>query len=187
LRPPSQQRSQGRCRYSTGAGINLAAFRIGDRTCVDHPSYITPSRGDDLLSEGAVSVDPATYMEAVTHHALGEQKEDHYEDYYEQETSNSETRWLSSCGARHTRQVYHGQMRRFDSLTNFGASMVRTCPDPDVTDGVIGDAIACNRPRTRYTVGREAALLPLLAILPDRMLDRILAAALRPHFPKENK
>jgi hypothetical protein len=30
-------------------------------------------------------------------------------------------------------------------------------------------------------------MLPLLAILPDRMLDRILAAALRPHFPKESK
>jgi AcrR family transcriptional regulator len=52
---------------------------------------------------------------------------------------------------------------------------------------VIADAITSKRPRTRYTVGREAALLPLFAILPDRMLDRILAAALRPHFPKESK
>jgi NAD(P)-dependent dehydrogenase (short-subunit alcohol dehydrogenase family) len=52
---------------------------------------------------------------------------------------------------------------------------------------VIADAITSKRPRTRYTVGREAALLPLLAMLPDRMLDRILAAALRPHFPKESK
>ena len=52
---------------------------------------------------------------------------------------------------------------------------------------VTADAITSKRPRTRYTVGREAALLPLLAILPDRMLDRILAAALRPHVPKENK
>src|SRR5580700_7976519 len=50
---------------------------------------------------------------------------------------------------------------------------------------VIADAITSKRPRTRYTVGRKAALLPLLAILPDRMLDSILAAALRPHFPKE--
>jgi hypothetical protein len=30
-------------------------------------------------------------------------------------------------------------------------------------------------------------MLPLLAILPDRMLDRILAAALRSHFPKESR
>ena len=35
-------------------------------------------------------------------------------------------------------------------------------------------------------IGREAALLPLLTTLPDRMLDRILAAALRPHFSKES-
>jgi short-subunit dehydrogenase len=52
---------------------------------------------------------------------------------------------------------------------------------------VTADAKTSKRPRTRCTVGREAALLPLLAILPDRMLDRILAAALRPHFPKESK
>ena len=52
---------------------------------------------------------------------------------------------------------------------------------------VIADAITSKRPRTRYTIGREAALLPLLAILPDRMLDCILAAALRPHFPKASK
>jgi hypothetical protein len=52
---------------------------------------------------------------------------------------------------------------------------------------VIADAITSKRPRTRYTVGREAALLPLLAILPDRMLDCVLAAALRPHFSKESK
>jgi NAD(P)-dependent dehydrogenase (short-subunit alcohol dehydrogenase family) len=52
---------------------------------------------------------------------------------------------------------------------------------------VIANAITSKRPRTRYTVGREAALLPLLAMLPDRMLDRILVGALRPHFPKESK
>ena len=52
---------------------------------------------------------------------------------------------------------------------------------------VIANAITSKRPRTRYTVGREAALLPLLAMLPDRMLDRIFAAALRPHLPKESK
>jgi NAD(P)-dependent dehydrogenase (short-subunit alcohol dehydrogenase family) len=52
---------------------------------------------------------------------------------------------------------------------------------------VIADSIASKRPRTRYTIGRQAAMLPLLAMLPDRMLDRILAAALRPHSPKESR
>ena len=53
---------------------------------------------------------------------------------------------------------------------------------------VIAEAVTARKPRTRYTVGSEAILATLLArILPDRLLDRILAAALRPHFPKESK
>src|ERR1700691_856789 len=59
-----------------------------------------------LLSKGAVPVDTAAYVEAVTHHALGEQKKDHCHDDYKQETSDSESRWLSSCPDarfRHTR------------------------------------------------------------------------------------
>ncbi|WP_197375906.1 SDR family NAD(P)-dependent oxidoreductase [Mycolicibacterium baixiangningiae] len=51
---------------------------------------------------------------------------------------------------------------------------------------VIAKAITARKPRTRYTVGREAALLPVTRLLPDRLLDRIFAAALRPHLPKEN-
>ncbi|HYP94961.1 MAG TPA: SDR family NAD(P)-dependent oxidoreductase, partial [Mycobacterium sp.] len=52
---------------------------------------------------------------------------------------------------------------------------------------VIAKAVTARKPRTRYTVGRDAALIPLVRILPDRTLDRILAAALRPHFPKKSK
>jgi NAD(P)-dependent dehydrogenase (short-subunit alcohol dehydrogenase family) len=52
---------------------------------------------------------------------------------------------------------------------------------------VIAKAVIARRPRTRYTVGRDAALITrLVRILPDRTLDRILAAALRPHFPKQS-
>jgi NAD(P)-dependent dehydrogenase (short-subunit alcohol dehydrogenase family) len=57
----------------------------------------------------------------------------------------------------------------------------------DAAAKVLAKAVTARKPRTRYTIGREAALLPLLAILPDRMLDRVLAAALRPYFPKESK
>lgn len=50
---------------------------------------------------------------------------------------------------------------------------------------VIARAVTDRRPRTRYTVGRDAALLTRLSrILPDRVLDRILAANLRGHYPK---
>ena len=51
---------------------------------------------------------------------------------------------------------------------------------------VIAKAITARKPRTRYTVGRDAALLPVTQLLPDRLLDRIFAAALRPYLPKAN-
>ena len=49
---------------------------------------------------------------------------------------------------------------------------------------VIAKAVTARRPRTRYTVGRDAALITRLArFLPDRTLDRVIAAGLRPHLP----
>jgi NAD(P)-dependent dehydrogenase (short-subunit alcohol dehydrogenase family) len=51
---------------------------------------------------------------------------------------------------------------------------------------VIANAATVRRPRTRYTIGRDAAVLTRLSrLLPDRVLDRVLAADLRSHFPKE--
>jgi NAD(P)-dependent dehydrogenase (short-subunit alcohol dehydrogenase family) len=53
---------------------------------------------------------------------------------------------------------------------------------------VIATAVTAHKPRTRYTVGRGAAMGTLMArILPDRILDRVLATVLRPYFPKESK
>jgi NAD(P)-dependent dehydrogenase (short-subunit alcohol dehydrogenase family) len=50
---------------------------------------------------------------------------------------------------------------------------------------IIADAATVRRPRARYTVGRDAAVLTRLSrLLPDRVLDRVMAASLRPHFPK---
>jgi NAD(P)-dependent dehydrogenase (short-subunit alcohol dehydrogenase family) len=52
---------------------------------------------------------------------------------------------------------------------------------------VIAKAVTARKPRTRYTVGRDAARLSLLArILPDRTLDRIFASYLRPYFDKRS-
>jgi NAD(P)-dependent dehydrogenase (short-subunit alcohol dehydrogenase family) len=57
----------------------------------------------------------------------------------------------------------------------------------DAAAKVIAKAITARKPRTRYTVGRDAALITRLArLLSDRTLDRVIAAALRSHFPKEN-
>ena len=50
---------------------------------------------------------------------------------------------------------------------------------------VIADAIISERPRTRYTVGRDAAIVVSLArCLSDRMLDRLFARSLKPHLFK---
>ena len=50
----------------------------------------------------------------------------------------------------------------------------------DAAATVIATAVTARKPRTRYTVGRDAALITRLArFLPDRTLDRVLAGALR--------
>ena len=50
---------------------------------------------------------------------------------------------------------------------------------------VIADAITTTNPRTRYTIGRDAAVLVRLARLaPDRFLDQILRRNLKPHYSK---
>lgn len=55
----------------------------------------------------------------------------------------------------------------------------------DAAARVIVKAVTTRRPRARYTAGRDAAMIiPLTRILSDRMLDRILAANLRRHYPK---
>ena len=50
---------------------------------------------------------------------------------------------------------------------------------------VIVDAIGSKRPRARYTVGRDAAIVVRLTrLLSDRRLDSLLARGLKPHFPR---
>ena len=50
---------------------------------------------------------------------------------------------------------------------------------------VVADAVTSRRPRTRYTVGRDAAVIVrLVRLLSDRMLDSLLARSLKPHVPK---
>lgn len=50
---------------------------------------------------------------------------------------------------------------------------------------VIAKAVTAEKPRTRYTIGRDAALLTRLSrVLPDRMLDRVFVEGLRRYRPK---
>lgn len=77
---------------------------------------------------------------------------------------------------------YGGLVRANNELMTSGTAAGLTA---DAAARVIAKAVTTPRPRTRYTVGRDAALITRLTrFLPDRALDRILGANLRRHYPK---
>jgi NAD(P)-dependent dehydrogenase (short-subunit alcohol dehydrogenase family) len=56
----------------------------------------------------------------------------------------------------------------------------------DAAGRIIARAATTRRPRTRYTAGRDAAfIIGLTRILPDRLLDRLIATGLRPYLPRD--
>jgi hypothetical protein len=71
------------------------------------------------------------------------------------------------------------------ATTAHAAAFTRAGMSADAAAKTIARAVTARRPRTRYTIGRDAAVLTRVArLLPDRALDRMLAANLRPHYPK---
>jgi NAD(P)-dependent dehydrogenase (short-subunit alcohol dehydrogenase family) len=74
---------------------------------------------------------------------------------------------------------YGGLVRAINSLMASGTSSGLTA---DAAARVIAKAVTARRPRTRYPVGRDAAVLTRLTrVLPDRALDRVIAATVRRH------
>src|SRR5215469_16619557 len=91
---------------------------------------------------------------------------------------------LASAMTPEQSQRYGGLVRAITAQT---ASFTESGLPAEAAAKVIAEAVTARKPRTRYTIGRDAALLTLLArILPDRILDRVFAAALRPRFHKES-
>jgi len=79
------------------------------------------------------------------------------------------------------RQRYGPLMRAVTAQT---AAHTTDCLPAEAAAMVIAKAVTARRPRTRYTVGRDAAAIVRLArFLPDRTLDRVVATALRSHYP----
>lgn len=79
------------------------------------------------------------------------------------------------------------QHERYDALIGAITAQARTFASDGVpaaqAAGVIADAIIEPHPRTRYTIGRDAAVIVRLArLLPDRLLDRMLNRNLKPHY-----
>ncbi|WPB94514.1 SDR family oxidoreductase [Streptomyces malaysiensis] len=77
---------------------------------------------------------------------------------------------------------YGGLVQANNKLMASGTSSGLTA---DAAAQVIAKAVTTRRPRTRYTAGRDAALIMRLGrMLSDRTLDRVLAVNLRRHYPK---
>jgi NAD(P)-dependent dehydrogenase (short-subunit alcohol dehydrogenase family) len=77
-----------------------------------------------------------------------------------------------------------GQLARYGDLTAAIAAQARSFTETGVSAEhaakVIATAATASRPRTRYTIGRDAAILVRLSrLVSDRMLDRIVRINLR--------
>ncbi|WP_436532253.1 SDR family oxidoreductase [Actinoplanes sp. HUAS TT8] len=71
------------------------------------------------------------------------------------------------------------------AIVAHSAAFTRAGQTAEAAARIIAKATTARNPRTRYTIGRDAALMTRLSrFLPDRLLDRMMAADLRPHFPK---
>ncbi|WP_198171324.1 SDR family NAD(P)-dependent oxidoreductase [Actinoplanes awajinensis] len=76
---------------------------------------------------------------------------------------------------------YSGLVQAINSLMDAGTSSGVTA---DAAARVVAKAVTARRPRTRYTIGRDAALLiAATRLLPDRALDRLVTATVRRHYP----
>ncbi|MDO1450846.1 SDR family NAD(P)-dependent oxidoreductase [Rhodocytophaga aerolata] len=78
-------------------------------------------------------------------------------------------------------ELMHAMVSQAESYINKAVSA-------ECAGQIIADAILSKRPRTRYTIGRDAAMLSILfRLLPDRLLDRIIARSLKAHYPSATK
>jgi hypothetical protein len=83
------------------------------------------------------------------------------------------------------------QLARYGDLTAPIAAQARSFNDTGVSAEhaakVIAKAATASRPRTRYTIGRDAAVLVRITrVVSDRVMDRILRLNLR-HFARSSQ
>jgi hypothetical protein len=87
-------------------------------------------------------------------------------------------------------QMTPDQHQRYDDLvgaiTAQAQSFTRDGVPAEKAAKVIAEAVTAKDPKTRYTVGRDAAIIVRLARLaPDRFLDAMLRRDLKPHYAKK--
>ena len=92
------------------------------------------------------------------------------------------TNRLAAAMSPEQRDRYGSLVQAINAQTAAGTSSGKSAGD---AARVIAKAVTAGKPRTRYTIGRDAALITRMSrVLPDRTLERILTAGLRPHYPK---
>ena len=96
---------------------------------------------------------------------------------------------VAGAGERVISEMNPEQRMRYAALMQAVISQAQAAipkgVSPEEAGRVIADAISSKRPRARYTVGRDAAIVVRLTrFLSDRRLDSLLARSLKPHFPK---
>lgn len=70
-----------------------------------------------------------------------------------------------------------------DAMSNLARSFDKDGVSAERAAKVIAKAATASRPRTRYTIGRDVAILARLSrVVSDRFLDRAVRRILRPHF-----
>jgi NAD(P)-dependent dehydrogenase (short-subunit alcohol dehydrogenase family) len=96
---------------------------------------------------------------------------------------------VQAVGERITGAMSAEQHGRYAALMHAvvgqaGAAIPRGVPAEEAAR-VIAKAITSKRPRTRYTVGRDAAIIVrLIRLLSDRTLDLLLSRNLKPYLPQ---
>ena len=81
---------------------------------------------------------------------------------------------------RMTSEQRHRYGASMDAFLGYAATLDRTVITAEHAAQTIGKAVTARHPRTRYTIGRDTALLTrLVRFLPDPALDRLIARTLR--------
>src|SRR3546814_1623437 len=66
------------------------------------------------------------------------------------------------------------------AMVSLAESYIKNAVPAEKAAKIIVDSITSKRPRTRYTIGKDAAMVRFMNwILPDRMLDKLVARSNR--------
>lgn len=83
------------------------------------------------------------------------------------------------------RNRYGGMMHAMVSLAE---SYIKNAVSAEKAALVISDSVTTQKPKTRYTIGTDAAMIRIMNwILPDRWLDNLVARSNKAHYPSTSK